>query len=143
MVIHERHAEIARTFPELRHQATEAAIVVRDDRTSLRPLVDHLEIQPARILDEFRVARVRRELLLLARRIDDEVAARQRDERQAALREQLAERGRFVAPARERAVAGPQLNSPEAHGGDVFDRLHHVVAPRDRGVSVLHRGRRR
>src|SRR5712691_2681936 len=52
--------------------------------------------------------------------------------------EQLAQRRRICAVAIDRAVAGPQLNAAEADGGDVLNRLRHVVAPRDPGVAELH-----
>src|SRR4029079_13820210 len=118
-------------------ETTEATIVVRTYLASFRPLVDHLEVQSAGVLDELRVLRMQREHLLLARRIDGQVAAREHGEGQAMFVEQFPQRLRLVAKLRERFAA--QLNRAEADRGDVLHRLDDVGAPRDRGVAVFDR----
>ena len=92
MVIDQGHAEILRALAELGQQTADADVVVIGDRAALRPLVDHLEIASPRGAQEFRMGRVRRELLDLASRIDREVAARQHGEPEVPLREQIAQR---------------------------------------------------
>src|SRR5437764_14019875 len=80
-----------------------------------------------------------RELVALDCGIDYEIAARQDGKRERVLREQIAKRRRLRSVFVERAVADAQLNPAEADGGDVVDRVAHLVAPRDGGVAKLHR----
>ena len=44
MVVRERNADLHRPLAEFRHQAAQSCVVVRDDWTSLRPFIDHLEV---------------------------------------------------------------------------------------------------
>src|SRR5437764_7465486 len=80
-----------------------------------------------------------RELVALDCGIDHQIAARQDGKRELVLREQIAKRRRVRSVFVERAVADAQLNPAEADGGDVVDRVAHLVAPRDGGVATLHR----
>ena len=57
VVVDQRDAEVAGALAELGHQLPETAVVVGDDGAALRPLVDDLHKEPARVAHELRVTR--------------------------------------------------------------------------------------
>src|SRR2546423_10691624 len=86
-----------------------------------------------------RMLRVQVELLTLARAIDRQVAAGERDHRQLLLGQRVSKHGWCVAELVERAVACTQLDAAISDRGDVVDRLRDRAAPRDRCIAVLDR----
>src|SRR2546422_4149671 len=87
------------------------------------------------------VSRVLGQLLGFNRWIDTHVPARQGNHREPVLFEQLAQRARLIPKLPQNVRA--QLDSPEAHGGNVFDRLPVIAAPGYRGIAKADLGWRR
>jgi hypothetical protein len=85
------------------------------------------------------VLRVQREHLLLARRIDRQVAAREHGEGQPMFVEQFPQRLRLVTKLRKRFAA--QLDRAEADGRYVLHRFDDVGTPCNRRIAVLDRQR--
>src|SRR5436190_10042342 len=91
IVITERNAEIGGPLSDLSEELAKTHRVGRFHRAVLRALVGDLEVESADVVNEPRVARVLLDDARLDRRVDVHAAARERDQREPALREEIAQ----------------------------------------------------
>lgn len=90
IVITQRYAEIGRPSSQVRQQSAHAPVVVRNDVAIPRPFIDDLEVQPAGVAQEAGIAQVQVEVLLLVAWVEPDESARQGDECQLVVLQNLA-----------------------------------------------------
>ena len=79
VVIAEPDAEVGGALADLRQHSSQALVVGVCDRTVFRFLIQHLKIKAAYIVHEFCIGSMQHNLILLDRRIDIYIPARERD----------------------------------------------------------------
>ena len=95
--------------------------------------IGQLQVEASGVADESRVLGVDGQIFGLELGIDANAATRERDHRQAMLRQKRLECGGFVTKLRQRA--GPQLDAFEADGSDVLDGLLVLALPCNGGIA--------
>ena len=140
IVVADADAEIRTAPADLGEQTSEPRVIAGGHRAPFRPRVRDLQIEPAGVADESRVARVLVDDLRVRSRLDRDAAARERDERQMMPGEHVAQLARPTAELLQ--DVGPDLDAGKAERGDIVDRLELVAIPGDRRVSDFDVGRR-